>query len=273
MSKSTPRLIRARAVLVAGALLLAVAALAADASAGPTTYYACVKKNGAARISKKKLRCRKGESRLSWRSAGLPGRPGAKGVNGVAGRDGLNGKDGVNGANGRDGTSGTNGVDGVNGVNGTNGKDGANGAVAGFATAPLSEGVTFTAASEGSPQTVVSMALPAGRFIANAKVEAVLSDTKSGGRAAVECRLLDTPSGSGEIASDTSGWAALINFPFVTVDVAQNTLPLTLAVESPTEASTMSVVCWVGVKETAGGTLTAEANNASITAVQTASNG
>lgn len=282
-----PRRLRARGLFVAGALLATTAILTTDASAGATTYYACVKKNGAARVSKKRLRCRKGESRLSWRSTGSPGRNGMNGVSGLAGKDGTSGKDGAGGANGaagRDGTSGTNGMDGtngengtdgtngVNGTNGTDGKDGANGAVAGFATAPLSEGVAFTTASEGSPQTITSMTLPAGSFVANAKVEVRLSDTKAGGFANVECRLLDEPGSGGAVGVDTSGWSTLIDFPFVSIHVAQNTLPLALAIDSPTQSSTLSLVCWVGVKEAAGGTFTAEANDASITAVQTTSN-
>jgi hypothetical protein len=287
------RRVRARGLFLAGALLTTAAVLATDASAGATTYYACVKKNGAARVSKKKLRCRKGESRLSWRSTGSPGRDGVnglggaagkEGLNGTAGKDGLNGKDGVdgiaglNGTNGRDGNNGVdgaNGVDGTNGVNGTNGtngKDGANGAVAGFSTAPMSEGVAFTSASEGTPQTITSLTLPAGSFIANAKVEVRLSDTKSGAYANVECRLVDTPSGAIPIF-DTSGWTSLIDVPFLSFRVAQNTVPLTLPISSLSQASTLSLVCWVGVNEPAGGTFTAEANNAAITAVQTTSNG
>jgi hypothetical protein len=259
---------RARGLFLAGALLVSAAIHASEASAGATTYYACVNKSGSARISKKRLRCRKGESRISWRSTGSPGRNGLNGLSGAAGRDGVNGKDG---ANGRDGSNGTNGVDGINGVNGTNGKDGANGAVAGFATAPMNEGVAFTTASEASPQIVTSMALPAGSFVANAKVEVRLSDTKAGGLANVGCRLVDVPSNVAG-TSDTSEWATLINVPFLSLNVAEDTLPLTLAVDSPTEPSTLSLVCWVGVKEAAGGTFTAEANNASITAVQTTAN-
>jgi hypothetical protein len=253
---------RARGLFLAAALLVSAAIHATEASAGATTYYACVNKSGAARISKKRLRCRKGESRLSWRSTGAPGRNGLNGLSGAAGRDGVNGKDG---ANGRDGSNGTNGVDG------TNGKDGANGAVAGYATAPTSEGVAFTTATELNPTTIVSRAVPAGSFVANAKVEVMLSDTKAGGFANVECRLLATPTAGGASVSDTSGWMAAMNVAFV-VDVAQTTLPLTLAIDSPTEPSTLSLVCWVGVKEAAGGTFTAEANNAAITAAQTTSN-
>jgi hypothetical protein len=300
--------IRPRALALAATTALLIGTPAVLAHAGPSRFYACVKKNGAARIAKKKLRCRKGETKLSWSSSGPAGRNGVNGVNGANskdgssgpagvngtdgahGTDGVNGKDGANGANGtngvdgndgtngvdgKDGTNGTNGVagkDGTNGTNGVAGKDGTNGAVAGFATAPMTEGVMFTTASEGSPQTVVSMTLPAGNYIANAKVEARLSDSKAGGFANIECRLVPTPTGGGTAAFDTSGWAALIDIPFLSFHVAQNTLPLALAIDSPGAPSTASLVCWVAVKEDAGGTLTAEANNASITAVQTAGN-
>jgi hypothetical protein len=285
--------IRPRALAAAAAMTLLIGAPAVMAHTPSSTFYACVKKDGTARIAKKKLRCRKGESRLSWSSSGSAGRNGTNGsdgkdganglsgVNGTGGangKDGASGKDGLNGTDGINGTNGTNGVDGKDGMNGTNGVDGkdgtngTNGAAAGFATLPMTEGVAFTTASEGSPQTIVSMTLPAGSYIASGKVEARLSDSKAGGRADVECRLLDTPTGGGTIAFDTSGWAALIDFPFISVDVAQNTLPLTVAVDSPAQPSTLSLVCWVGVNEAAGGTFAAEANNASITAVQTAGN-
>jgi hypothetical protein len=259
---STPT-IRPPALALAATTALLIGAPAVTAQAGPSRFYACVKKNGAARIAKKKLRCRKGESKLSWSSSGPAGRNRTSGVNG---KDGANGTNGINGA---PGVAGRNGLDGTTGMNG---KDGANGAVAGFATPPMTEGVVFTTASEGSPQTIVSMTLPAGSFIANAKVEALLSDTKAGGRANVGCRLLDAPSGGGASMSDTANWAAVLDFPFIAVELAQNTLPLTLAVDSSGQPSTLSLVCWVGVKEAAGGTFAAEANHASITAVQTMSN-
>ncbi|HWD10570.1 MAG TPA: hypothetical protein VG366_01910 [Solirubrobacteraceae bacterium] len=281
MSIST---MRPRALALTAAAASALVLAPAVTAARTSTFYACVKKNGTARISTRKLRCAKHETKMSWSARGPAGRngakgsdglSGAKGADGLGGANGASGKDGASGANGVSGTDGVNGKDGVNGTNGTNGTngiDGANGAVAGFATAPMAEGVMFTSASEGSPQTIVSMALPAGSFIANAKVEVLLSDTKAGGRANVECRLVDAPAGGGSGVFDTSGWAALIDFPFIAVDLAQSTIPLTLAVNSPTHPSTLSAVCWVGVKEVAGGTLTAEASNASITAVQTSSN-
>ena len=271
---STPPM-RPRALLLMAATATALGLAPAVTVARTSTFYACVKKNGTARISTKKLRCAKHETKMSWSARGPAGRNGAKGADGLSGASGANGRDGASGTNGVSGTAGVNGKDGLNGTNGTNGTngiDGANGAVAGFPTAPMAEGVMFTSASEGSPQTIVSRTLPPGSFIANAKVEVRLSDSKAGGRADVECRLLDAPRGGGSVAFDTSGWAALIDFPFISVDVAQNALPLTLAVNTAAEESTLSLVCWVGVKEAAGGTLTAEANNAAITAVQTSSN-
>ncbi|HEY4451639.1 MAG TPA: hypothetical protein VGN13_08610 [Solirubrobacteraceae bacterium] len=289
---------RPRALVLTAATATAMVLAPAVTVARTSTFYACVKKNGTARISTKKPRCARHETRISWSARGPAGRNGANGANGLggatgasgtngkdgasgangaSGTDGVNGKDGQNGTNGTDGTNGTaglngtNGIDGTNGTNGTNGSNGANGAVAGFATAPMTEGVTFTSASEGSPQTIVSIALPAGSFIANAKVEALLSDTKAGGFAGVRCRLVDTPSGGVGGAFDTAGWASLINVSFV-ANVAQTTLPLTLPVDSSSRPSTLSLICWVSVKEPAGGTLTAEANNAAITAVQTSGN-
>jgi hypothetical protein len=234
---------RRAAVALAAAGALLTGALAVAPQAGATTYYACVKASGNARIYTKKPKCKKHETKLSWNSSGPAG---------------------ANGANGKNGTNGT---------NGTNGANGANGAVGGFATPHMTEGVAFTTATEESPKTIVSKTLPAGNFIANAKVEVLLSDTKTGGFANVQCRLVDTPSGGGGTSFDSSGWATLINFPFIFVDLAQNTLPLTLAIDSPSHASTLSVVCWVGFKEASGGIFVAEAVNAGITAVQTTVNG
>jgi hypothetical protein len=267
---------RPRALLLTAATATALILAPAVTVARTSTFYACVKKSGTARISTKKLRCAKHETKMSWSARGPAGRNGAKGADGLSGASGANGRDGASGTNGVSGTAGVNGKDGLNGTNGTNGTngiDGANGAVGGFATAPMAEGVMFTSASEGSPQTIVSRTLPAGSFIANAKVEVLLSDTKAGGFAGVDCRLVDTPSGGGSIAVDMSRWASLIDVSFLSAHVAQNTIPLALAVSSPARPSTLSLACWLGVNEPAGGTLTAEANNAAITAVQTSSNG
>jgi hypothetical protein len=102
---SIPLTRRALAVLAAaGALLLAgLAASQADAS----TLYACVKKNGNARIFSNKPKCKKGEKKFSWNIEGLAGRNGANGVNGT---NGINGINGINGKEGKEGKAGANGV-------------------------------------------------------------------------------------------------------------------------------------------------------------------
>jgi hypothetical protein len=98
MSTSITR--HSTAVLVAaGALLLGTLAAAPPADAG--TFYACVKKNGTARVFTKKPKCKRGETKLSWNAEGLPGRNGRNGLNG------LNGLNGSNGTNGKDLTSHT----------------------------------------------------------------------------------------------------------------------------------------------------------------------
>ena len=99
------------AVLSASTLLLS--GLAAAPQAGAATLYACVKKKGGtARFVNVRTNCRRGETKLSWNTQGVPGRNGSNGKNGAAGKNGTNGK------NGTDGKAGANGKDGVNGANG-----------------------------------------------------------------------------------------------------------------------------------------------------------
>jgi hypothetical protein len=89
---------RGKAVLVAvGSLLLA--ALTAAPQAGAATIYACVKrKTGSARIVSKSVKCRKGESKLSWNTEGVTGKDGKSGKDG---KDGTAGKDGAEGVPGQ----------------------------------------------------------------------------------------------------------------------------------------------------------------------------
>jgi len=96
------------AVLVAaGGLLLGVLAAAPQADAG--TIFACVKKNGSARLSTKTLTCKKGESKLSWNTEG---KSGSSGPNGPAGVTGAAGPKGVTGATGAKGATGPEGPEG-----------------------------------------------------------------------------------------------------------------------------------------------------------------
>ncbi|HEY2180458.1 MAG TPA: hypothetical protein VGH09_02175, partial [Solirubrobacteraceae bacterium] len=210
-------------------------------------------------------------------AAGRDGAAGKDGVNGTAGASGAagaNGTDGATGAAGTNGKDGVNGKDGANGTNGTNGLDGANGAVGGFAAALApGEAVPYTTATEGSPATILSKTLPAGNFIVGGKVELVYTDTKTGGAAASVCKLIDIPAGGGATSSDTSSWASAIDVSAVVANVATNTIPFSLGIDSSSHASTLTIACYLAIKETAGGTFSAEAKNASITAVQTTVNG
>jgi hypothetical protein len=259
MSRSIPPRLLA---LAPSAAALLIGALAVAPQADASTLYACVKKNGNARIFHKKPRCARHESALSWNTPGPAGRTGANGANGAPG------------AAGRDGAPGRDGLNGKDGLNGIDGQAGANGAVGGF-TAALAggESVAYTAATEGAPATILSKSLPAGNFIVAAKAELVYTDTKAGGAAASVCKLIDIPAGGGATSSDTSSWASVIDVPALVADVATSTIPFSLRVDSPVHASTLTIACYLAIKETAGGTFAAEAKNAAITAVQTTVNG
>jgi uncharacterized low-complexity protein len=88
-----------------GALLLAVLAAAPQAEA--STLFACVKKKSAtARIFTKKPKCKRGETKLSWNSQGVPGSSGLKGPSGANGKDGAGGKEGKEGKLGPTGPAG-----------------------------------------------------------------------------------------------------------------------------------------------------------------------
>jgi len=100
--------------VAAGALLLCVLAVAPQADAG--TIFACVKKNGSARLSTKTLKCKKGESKLSWSTEG---KNGSSGTNGPAGVTGATGPKGVTGATGPTGAKGATGKEGPEGPQGT----------------------------------------------------------------------------------------------------------------------------------------------------------
>ena len=82
----------AAAVVIAGMLT-------ASAAAAGGTIYACVKHtSGATRIVGAKSKCRHGEQKLSWASAGqkgLAGAPGPAGAPGAEGKAGANGAAGV----------------------------------------------------------------------------------------------------------------------------------------------------------------------------------
>ncbi len=77
-------------LVIAGALT--VAALTAAPPSQAATLYACVKKNGSAKVFSKKPKCKKGEKKLSWNTAGPAGANGKNGINGTNGKEGAPGQ-------------------------------------------------------------------------------------------------------------------------------------------------------------------------------------
>jgi Collagen triple helix repeat (20 copies) len=139
------------AVLTVSVLLLS--GLAAAPQAGAATLYACVKKKGGtARFVNARTNCRRGETKLSWNTQGVPGRNGSNGKNGAAGKNGTNGK------NGTDGKAGTNGKDGANGANG------ASTGIVDFSDSPFELPLTRTAVA-----TLPSV--PPGSYVLLAKTQ------------------------------------------------------------------------------------------------------
>jgi Collagen triple helix repeat (20 copies) len=209
---------------------------------------------------------------------------GSIGATGPAGTSGSAGPKGENGAKGEKGTTGETGEKGERGEKGevgAKGEAGANGAVAGYSasqppTGP-GGGVAFTAGTETSPTAVLSKALPAGSYLASAKVQVSIGATEPGGEGSVDCALADVPS-SGSPVVDVSGFfstiAALV--PVADVYGAETTLPLEVAVSS-TSPSLLAVSCWVNLGEggksgSTAGTFFAEAADTAIQAVQTSAN-
>lgn len=145
----------ATASLTAVAVLLCT--LVAAATAGATTYYACVKKNGTARIYTSKQKCKKGEKRLSWNSEGPAGRQGVPGKQGLQGKEGTAGKNGSNGLNG---------------------------------TGPGFFGGGEVVVSTATENIVGEKAIPAGSFIVSGLVE-IRSEGSKAGLTGVKCQLAD----------------------------------------------------------------------------------
>ncbi len=209
---------------------------------------------------------------------------GSAGPAGLAGASGAAGAKGETGAKGESGTKGENGVKGETGTKGEKGAPGENGAVAGYSTSQPptgpAEGVSFTAGTAASPTAVLTKALPAGNYLASAKVQVTIVASDPGGEGSVDCSLADIP-GSGSPVADVSGFfsatTAVVPVDGVEVFAAETTLPLEVAVSS-TSPSELAVGCWVNLGsggESGGtpGTFFAEAADTAIQAVQTTSNG
>jgi hypothetical protein len=230
---------RAMAVLAAtGALLLAVFAAAPQAEA--STLYACVKsKSGTARVFTKKPKCKKGESKISWNTAGPAGK------------------------NGSNGTNGTNGATGATGANG------ANGAVAGY-SASKSAAVNIIGGTLEAPVVILTKTIPAGSYIVFAKSVIATGDTSNGAKWTAQCDLTDKPaSGTSTVDTSTASGEVVTNFLFHTGFAA---LPLGMAITTTTE-STLTLACTEVWNTSATGKFEMSATNSLITALQTSHNG
>jgi len=195
------------ALLTCAVALLTTLAVAPQASAA--TIYACVKKtSGATRIVGRTAKCKRGEQRLMWNTAGPAGAKGANGANGATG------------------------------ATGANGANGANGAAAGFLAR------NDTATPLNGMTVLVSKLLPPGSFVFSAKVFlAAHAAIKSA--SAVECVALDapgtTPTKEGE-PLDVGAWGAILEPELGSGFNALTTLPLTGGLSAGV-ATTLDVVC------------------------------
>lgn len=195
--------------LALGALVLCcVTASVAQAAA----IYACVKpKSGATRIVAAKAKCRRGEQKLSWNTAGPRGPAGA------------NGRSGANGAAGGEGKAGTNGVADV------------------YSTSqPLTEPKALPAGGT----IVLTKVLPPGSYSVTAKTTITAEASKA---ATIEmfCDLGDAAgtSGGGEGSLlDLTGWEGPLGEKGPTNFVAESPLMLASAMTS-TVTSTLEVQC------------------------------
>lgn len=212
---------------------LMVAALAAASQAQASTLYACVKKNGSAKVYTKKPKCKKGEKLLSWNTVGPAGKTGEKGANG------------------------------------NNGSNGANGAVAGFGAQQTTE-LNFTEDGGLTQVPGLTKTLPAGSFVASGNVEVDVSSEKAGEVAAAECEMADVPTSGasttqlGRFASQTSKFIVI----FFEIFVTDGEIPFHFDFTTTTP-STLSIKCSeVGHSEH----VTMTAVDGGLVAVQTSAN-
>ncbi len=155
------------------------------------------------------------------------------------------------------GPQGPAGSAGKDGTNGTNGANGANGAVAGLsAKGGL---VEFT----GTSKTILTLKLPAGSFIVQGKTQVGGSAT-SAGYMNDSCTLAD-----GSASSHAQFSAPLTPAQFLTIRLAETSLPMDIAVTSST-SSTVTLTCEDVSRE--GTAFSTSATDSVITAIQTTSN-
>lgn len=213
------------------ALVIAASGAAYAAAKGGGTITVCVHHQGGALYQAK--RCAKHDKKLSWNKQGVQGAQGLQGPQGQAGKDGTNG---------------------TNGINGTNGTDGA---VAGY-SATQAGSVDFTGASA---KTILTLSLPAGSYIVQAKTAPSAAATGAG-YFNDSCTLSD---GS---ATDTTQVSTALTLEALFY-IADQAASMEIAVTSAT-ASTVTLAC-TDVAHS-GTSFSTGAADSVITAVQTNAN-
>ena len=185
---------------------------AAAATAAQASIHACVKpKSGATRIVKAKAKCRRGERKLSWSTAGPRGPAGANGANGA------------NGAAGGEGRAGANGVAYVYAI---------------------SQSLAEPKALSTSGTVVLKKVLPPGSFAAIAKTTIVAEAAKAA-TVDVFCDLFDVPGttgeGEGELL-DLSSWEGPLGEKAAAEFVGETSITLAGTVTSGV-TSTLTMTC------------------------------
>jgi hypothetical protein len=273
------RVVRPPALCALGALLLPSPSLAARApsdsgaqaalSPAARVFHACwAKVGGEIRAVGRFERCAAGETRFQWTLDPARGSRGPRGVRGAAGAAGPTGATGVTGAAGATGAAGPTGAPGPTGAAGSTGAEGRSGAVAGYSATSASN----VEVESGTEVTVLTKALPAGSFIANAETTIVLIASVREASAGVACRLTDTPT-EGTAVSSEALYAADVITPFFSDYAAAGSVALDLAVSTGAHPSTLTLGCWTDSLEAKGGTFLDQAQHAVLVAVQTTANG
>jgi hypothetical protein len=198
----------------------------------------------------------------------LRGPSGARGATGARGVSGPTGPAGVTGATGATGPAGPAGTPGSPGPTGPTGQEGPPGVAAAFgATLTPGKEVAIEGSSEAAPASVLSLALPAGSFVVQAKVDLVMYSTEAGGTGVAQCKLTDALTGqSASLAEDRSLTAGAMAVPYFYVYVFNNTVPLMLVLQAE-RSSTVTLGCWAAMAS-GKGTFRANAQRAAIAAIQ-----
>jgi len=237
---------RARRFRAVAAVLVAVVALTAGgvayaASRGGATISACVKHSDGVLYQAK--RCGAKDKRLTWNRSGPAGPAGAVG------------------AVGKTGATGATGQTGQTGLTGPPGPPGSAGAVAGFSVAQAADSdVSLTS----SAQTVLTLSLPAGSFLVDAKVvvSAAIVPPASPAFIEADCTLTDG-------SANDSAFSIAPTEPTGSIVRAVTTVPLEIAVTAD-GSSTTTLACSEPLGSTQNGG--PAAIDGVINAVQTSSN-